>query len=115
MDPHFTISDFASSAKIRVKNLMDGADSVWSTHNRKLVIIDKGGYRYIVTGLMSPFLLKYKQRGKNWKWVSLEDILGRETLSENVQSDSTRKSSLALRSIFKRLVPYIKPEINTEG
>lgn len=112
MENQFGLTDFRKTAEIRVKKLFAKATQTWSLDGKKskAIIIDcDDGYRYIVTGRLTPFILKYKQRGKHWKWVSLEDIMGVETMAENVMSSDTRKNSLALRAIFKRLIP-VNPE-----
>ena len=109
----FGLNDFRNTAEIRAKKLFAKSTKTWSLDGKKSksIIIDcNDGYRYIVTGRLYPFILKYKQRGKNWKWISLEDIMGVETIAENVASADTRKNSLALRAIFKRLI--LAPSVN---
>lgn len=106
----FNITDFKKVAEIRVKNLFAQATQAWTCTSRTtLIIIDcKDGFRYIVTGRINPFIVKYKQRKNGWKWVSHEDIMGVETMAENVSSPSLRKGSLALRFIFNKIIPYSK-------
>ena len=105
MESSQNLSDFRKMAEFRVKGLLDKSKQSWriGIGTNKLLVIDcEDGYRYIVTSRLDYFILRYKQRGKNWKWISSENMVGHVTSAEN-SSPSARKSSLNLRSIFKRL------------